>query len=111
MPKIVISYRRADSAAIAGRIRDRLVGRYGDASIFMDVEDIPLGADFRAQIRDVLLQGDVLIAIVGPDWLGAAKDGASRIRNEGDPVRIEIETALKGGIPLIPVLVNKAQMP
>lgn len=111
MPKIVISYRRVDSAAIAGRIRDRLVGHYGNASIFMDVEDIPLGTDFRAQIREVLLQGDALIAVIGPDWLGATKGGADRIQNESDPVRIEIETALKGGIRLIPVLVNNAQMP
>src|SRR3972149_4470729 len=111
MSKIIVSYRRADSAAIAGRIRDRLVGRYGDTSIFMDVENIPLGTDFRTQIREVLLQSDVLIAIIGPDWLGITKGGSSRIQNESDPVRIEIETALKGGIPLIPVLVNNAQMP
>lgn len=111
MSKIIISYRRADSAAIAGRIRDRLVGRYGDGSIFMDVENIPLGSDFRTHIREVLLQSDALIAIIGPDWLGAAAAGGSRVQNETDPVRIEIETALKGGIPLIPVLVSNAHMP
>ena len=56
MAKIVISYRRSDSAAIAGRIRDRLAAQYGDQSIFMDIENIPFGEDFRTHIRDTLLQ-------------------------------------------------------
>jgi hypothetical protein len=37
MAKIAISYRRADSAAIAGRMRDRLAARYGDDAVFMDI--------------------------------------------------------------------------
>ncbi len=111
MSKIVISYRRTDTAAIAGRIRDRLVSRYGDTSVFMDIENIPFGSDFRTHIREALLQSDVLIAVVGPDWLGRGNGGPSRISNETDPVRIEIETALQGRIPLIPVLVNNAGMP
>jgi hypothetical protein len=51
MPKIVISYRRQDSEAIAGRIRDRLAGHYGAESIFMDIDNIPFGTDFREHIR------------------------------------------------------------
>ncbi|MGB7257227.1 MAG: toll/interleukin-1 receptor domain-containing protein [Pseudolabrys sp.] len=111
MSKVIISYRRSDSAAIAGRIRDRLVARYGEDSIFMDIENIPFGSDFRTHIRDTLLQSDVLISIVGPKWLGRAKGGTGRMAAETDPVRIEIETALQGQIPLIPVLVNGARMP
>ncbi|HVV60528.1 MAG TPA: toll/interleukin-1 receptor domain-containing protein [Pseudolabrys sp.] len=111
MSKVIISYRRSDSAAIAGRIRDRLVARYGEDSIFMDIENIPFGSDFRTHIRDTLLQSDVLISIVGPKWLGRAKGGGGRMAAETDPVRIEIETALQGRIPLIPVLVNGARMP
>src|ERR1044072_2786319 len=110
MPKIVISYRRSDSAATAGRIRDRLAAQYGDQSIFMDIENIPFGADFRTHIRDTLLQSDVLLAIVGPEWVGKGKD-ATRIMNDVDPVRIEIETTLQAHIPTIPVLINGARMP
>jgi hypothetical protein len=70
MRKIIISYRRADSDAIAGRIRDRLANHFGDSSIFMDIDSIPFGTDFRDCIRDPLLDSDILIAIVGPKWLG-----------------------------------------
>lgn len=111
MAKIVISYRRSDSAAITGRIRDRLVTQFGEESIFMDIDNIPFGEDFRAHIRDRLLECDVLLAILGKEWLGRDKDTSSRIMSEVDPVRIEVLTALEAHIPTIPVLVNGAGMP
>jgi hypothetical protein len=111
MSKIVLSYRRSDSQAIAGRIADRLIAQFGDHSVFMDVDNIPFGIDFRQHIQSVLAQAEVLIAVVGPDWLGAGPDGGSRMQAEDDPVRVEIETALRQDIMVIPVLVNGAGMP
>ena len=111
MPKIVISYRRADSGVITGRIRDRLAQHYGDDCIFMDIDNIPYGVDFRKNIADALAKNDLLLAVIGPDWLGTAPTGPRRIHNQDDPVRIEVETALQRGIPTIPVLVGGASMP
>jgi len=111
MSKIIISYRRADSAATAGRIFDRLAGHYGDDAVFMDVDKIPFGTDFREHIRKVLAGGDILLAVIGPNWLGKSADGKSRIMDEADPVRVEIETALRQKTRIIPVLVEGASMP
>jgi hypothetical protein len=111
MSKIVVSYRRSDSQAIAGRIVDRLIAQFGDQSVFMDVDNIPFGIDFRQHIQSVLSQAEVLLAVVGPHWLGTGSDGGSRIHEEADPVRVEIETALRQDIMVIPVLVNGAGMP
>lgn len=111
MPKIIISYRRSDSDAIAGRIRDKLAGHYGEGSVFMDIDNIPFGIDFRDHIRDALFENDMLIVVVGPRWVGQGKGGHLRIKEETDPVRIEVETALEREIPVIPVLVNNATMP
>jgi TIR domain-containing protein len=111
MPKIVISYRRADSGVITGRIRDRLAQHYGDDCIFLDIDNIPYGVDFRKNIADALAKNDLLLAVIGPDWLGTAPTGPSRIHDQDDPVRIEVETALQRGIPTIPVLVGGAGMP
>ena len=111
MPKIIISYRRSDSDAIAGRIRDKLAGYYGDDSVFMDIDNIPFGIDFRDHIRDALFDNDIIVVVVGPKWIGQGKGGHLRIQEENDPVRIEVETALERGIPVIPVLVNDAGMP
>lgn len=110
MAKIVVSYRRADSAAIAGRIFDRLTGHYGDDSVFMDVDNIPFGIDFRHHIKNVLEYCDAVLVVVGPRWTGAGADG-TRILHDADPVRVEVETALQRGVPIIPILVDGARMP
>jgi hypothetical protein len=110
MPRITISYRRDDSGVITGRIFDRLVARYGREAIFRDIDDVPFGVDFRTHIDQVLASTDVVIAIVGPNWAGPSAS-QSRLSNEADPVRVEIETAFRKRLPLIPVLVLGAVMP
>jgi TIR domain len=79
MAKIAISYRRADSAPIAGRIRDRLAARYGDDSIFIDVYEIPIGSDFPEQVRKVWSKARVLLALIGPNWLRAEDQLSPRL--------------------------------
>jgi TIR domain len=111
MAKITVSYRREDSEAITGRIFDRLVGRFGKTSVFRDIDNIPPGVDFRTHIDEALETTDVLLVVIGRRWLGSAKPGNARIHDADDPVRIEVETALKRGISVIPVLVNDTKMP
>ncbi len=111
MTKILISYRRSDTAGVTGRLFDRLVAKYGQQSVFMDVDNIPFGIDFRDHIKTALIESDVLLAIVGTSWLGPHGNGKQRIKSDDDPVRVEIEAALKAEIPLIPVLVDQARMP
>jgi hypothetical protein len=111
MPKIAISYRRSDSSAITGRIFDRLAAHYGKESVFMDVDNIPFGADFRTHIQAVLQETEVLIVVIGPQWLGADAAGKVRVSQESDPVRAEIEAALARNMPLIPILIDGAKMP
>lgn len=108
---IVVSYRRADTDAIAGRIRDRLVGNFGERAIFMDIDSIPIGVDFREKIRVAMMDTQMVIAVIGPHWIGTEANGHSRIRDESDPVRIELEMALSRNIPIVPVLVSDAVMP
>jgi hypothetical protein len=111
MPKILISYRRSDSSAITGRIFDRLSHHYGEDSVFMDVDSIPIGIDFRNHIQETLLRTDVIVAVIGANWLGREEAGAVRMDQKTDPVRVEIETALERRTPIIPVLVDGAKMP
>jgi TIR domain len=108
--KIVLSYRRSDSDVITGRIRDNLANHYGEDAVFMDIDSIPLGFDYRKQMKDALAENKVMIAVIGPKWLGGRGQDA-RINANNDPVRIELETALQQGTPIIPVLVSGATMP
>jgi formylglycine-generating enzyme required for sulfatase activity len=111
MSKILISYRREDSADVTGRIYDRLIQVFPQ-SVFRDVDSIPLGVDFRTYLDEQVAKCDVFLAVIGPDWKGMT-DGKSKTRIEDpkDFVRIEIESALKRAIPLIPVLVRGASIP
>jgi uncharacterized protein YecT (DUF1311 family) len=111
MARIAISYRRSDSQDITGRIFDRLVQHFGKDTVFRDIDSIQPGIDFRTQIAAALGATDVLLVVVGPAWLGHGKGNANRMDNEADPVRIEVETALKRDIPIIPVLVGGIRMP
>jgi hypothetical protein len=110
MPRITISYRRDDSLDITGRIFDRLAGHFGREAVFRDIDSIPPGADFRRHIDRVLDESDIILAIVGPRWVGPDNERL-RLANPTDPVRLEIETALRKDKPLIPVLVSRAVMP
>ncbi len=111
MTMIMVSYRRVDQD-IAGRIADYLVGKYGEKSVFLDVNSIRTGANFVDRITKAIIASNVVVAVIGPQWIGTAKDGkSSRLADPADSVRFEIETALKHNKPILPLLVNSATMP
>ena len=110
MLSIMISYRRSDSVAITGRIFDRLVQHYGKSCVFRDIEDVPLGVDFRNHIAKVLDESSIVLVVIGQRWIGR-RGGQTRLNDPADPVRIEVETALSKGVPVVPILVDRVGMP
>jgi hypothetical protein len=109
---VFISYRREDSGAYTDRIYEHLVNHFGKDAIFRDITSIPLGVDFRKSIDENVGKCHVLLAVIGDQWLSIENDkGEPRLFEPIDFVRIEIESALKREIPVIPLLVGKAAMP
>ncbi|MFL6450911.1 MAG: toll/interleukin-1 receptor domain-containing protein [Bryobacteraceae bacterium] len=112
MARVFISYRREDSAAYAGRIFDRLKTRFGPKHVFMDIDSLRPGEDFVEALQQTVKSCDVLIAVIGKQWLTAQDDQRRRrLENPEDFVRLEIATALERGILVIPALVGGAPMP
>jgi hypothetical protein len=112
MSAIFISYRREDMAGNAGRIYDRLVDRFGPERVYRDVDSGQPGEDFVETIRNTVKGSDVLLALIGPNWLKTTdKSGGWRLASEDDLVRVEIATAPERGIRIIPVLLHGAKMP
>ena len=109
-PSILISYRRADSGDVAGRIYDRLVAHYSRETVFKDVDSIPLGIDFRKHLSESVGACQVLLAVIGRNWI-ESRGSEKRLDDPHDFVRIEIETALDRRIPIVPLLVQAAPMP
>jgi hypothetical protein len=112
MSMVFISYRRHTAPGEARAIFENLTGRLGQGSVFMDVDSISLGRDFRAELHKTLAACDVMLVVIDKDWSGDKDDkGQRRLDSPGDYVRMEIETALKRDIVITPVLVKGAQMP
>ena len=110
---VFICYRRKDSQHITGRICDRLKENFGRETIFMDVDSIPLGVNFRHHLNETIKSCKVVLVVIGEHWLSIADEatGKPRLKNRQDHVRIEIESTLRIQIPLIPILVQPASMP
>ena len=108
--QIFISYRRDDSLGSTGRLYDHLEAKFGSDKVFIDVASIEPGVDFIDLVERTLPTCDVLIVVIGRRWLLPEGDGP-RINDPDDLVRLEIETALRSNLRVIPVLVEGAQMP
>jgi hypothetical protein len=110
--KIFINYRRDDDPGNTGRLFDRLLETFRPQQLFMDVDSIAPGLDFVKVLEEQVAESDVMISVIGKAWLDARDEtGVRRLDNPNDFVRIEIESALKQGKLVIPVLVGKAEMP
>lgn len=107
MPGIFITYRRADTSSQAGRVYDWLGDHYGTDAVFKDIDSIDPGRPWRKAIDAAVGSADIVIAMIGPQWLSElkARDGTP------DYVRYELETALATERRVIPLLVNGTPMP
>jgi hypothetical protein len=107
---IAISYRREDTEGSAGRLFDRLVARYGEDFIFVDLNSIEPAADWLRTIDETIRSSSIVIALIGPRYLSVDSLGRRRLDDERDYVRREIRTAIEHGVRLLPVLVQGANM-
>jgi hypothetical protein len=112
MAGVFISYRREDAPGHAGRVFDRVRAKFGGDVVFMDVTAIDAGADFVDAIERAVGTCDVLLAIIGPQWIGATDAvGHRRLDNPNDFIRLEVSGALKRNVRVVPVLVDGATLP
>ncbi len=110
--RVFISYRREETAYPAGWLFDRLTDRFGEKQIFKDIDSIEPGDDFVQTITDAVGSCDVLLALIGDEWLTIADGhGRRRLDDVNDFVRLEIEAALSRNVRVIPILVQGARMP
>ncbi len=106
---IFISYRRADTAGQAGRLADKLKGRFGDL-LFFDIDSIEPGANFRDKIASTFAKCGAVVVMIGKKWL----DREPSMPPFGDPrdvITQELTFAMEARLPILPVLVDGASMP
>lgn len=110
--RVFVNYRRGDTRHVAGRLRDLIVTRFGEDSVFVDVESIEPGLDYVTAIDTAVGSCQVMLVLIGDRWLEASNDrGLRRIDDPNDRLRLEIEAGLRHQTRVIPVLVDSASMP
>ncbi len=93
---------------------DALKGRFGAESVFFDTKDVDLGSSWQRETEQRLRNADVVLAVIGPHWVTIADERTRRRvldAGEEDLLRLEIETGLRQGALVVPVLVDEAPMP
>lgn len=113
MAKIFLSYRRSDSQYATRSISDRLQQSLGRDALFQDVKSVSLGEDFEKRVNNILESCEVMLVIMGDEWLAVEEEGGGRrLDNPDDLVRREVAEALANeGTVVIPVLTGDAEMP
>jgi hypothetical protein len=104
MGGVFVNYRVKDEALGAAWICRELTGRFGDGQVFRDTDSLRPGDHFPDTIRRALRESDIVLAVIGPEWLTLRdSDGKRLIDRERDWVRTEIEDAFAHDIPVLPV--------
>jgi hypothetical protein len=110
--KIFINYRRGDEPGFTQALLGRLEQAFPAERLFIDVDNIPPGEDFVHMLESQVAQCDAMLTVIGNNWLDATNEhGGRRLDDPNDFVRIEIESAIRQGKRVIPVLVHQARMP
>jgi hypothetical protein len=98
--RIFISYRTSDGVDKATALARELNAAFGDEKVFLDKEDLPAGLPWRDAIGATLDGTPVLLLLVTPHTFG------ERIADANDPVRREVEAALRSAAHVIPLLAD-----
>lgn len=99
-------YRHTAMIALIGR---ELAHRFGEHRVFLDADSVEPGARYPDALWLGLQASRVVLAVIHPGWLD---DLRQRALGPGrDWVGFEIETALRSGKVLVPVLLDGAAVP
>ncbi|MEQ0559856.1 TIR domain-containing protein [Amycolatopsis sp. NEAU-NG30] len=108
MTGLFVNYRTEDGEWAARTIAEKLAKFFGVENVFFASRSITLGEDFAEAIERELGDCEILLAVIGRNWLKEDEAGRRRIDEPADWVRAEIRQALDRGISVIPVLVDGA---
>lgn len=110
--KIFINYRRGESLKDAQHLATLLANRFGEKHIFLDVRGIDGGEHWLHTLEKQVAASEVMVALIGKGWIDVKdEEGNRRLDNPNDFVRFEIAQALQRDIPVLPVLLDGAQVP
>jgi hypothetical protein len=113
--RFFITYRHADAEEYAQRLYGSLALHYSDDNVFLDILSIEPGLDFTKRVDNAISECDVLLFLVGSDFLATSGSQGQGAKGRGkealDYVHTELRAALDRGVRVVPVLVEEAGFP
>ena len=103
--RLAISYRRTDRSETLEKLEQALIARFGAENVYKDLSTNKLGEPWLGDWADAYINADVTLVVIGPTW------EPEQLRSKRDAVRLEIWGSQMQGVPLVPVLIDKAVMP
>jgi hypothetical protein len=111
MSGIFVNYRSGDHTTVVEALHRELARHFGEGQVFFDTSSLRPGDRYPDGLRSGVRGCEVLLVVIHADWLGVDESGTRLVDREGDWVRREIEMALDGGKPVVPVLLGEARLP
>jgi pterin-4a-carbinolamine dehydratase len=109
---IFVNYRRSDSHHAAIAIASVLRFSFVEEEVFIDRCSINAGESWPERIRNAVDQAEVMVVVIGKNWLRVVDEyGRRRIDHPHDWVRLELSRAFARKIPVLPVLLDDADVP
>jgi tetratricopeptide (TPR) repeat protein len=108
---VFVNYRTRDAKFGAAACYERLADHFGAQRVFRDCVSMLPGAVYPREIREALERAEVLLVLIGPEWMATDEDGRPLIERPSDWVRREIARSLERDIEVIPVLLDGTGKP
>lgn len=112
--QIFISYRRTDSLSSVKSFQHDLyesLNLTNKVFIFRDEGGIIVGSDWKESIQTELAKSQIVLVIIGPNWMELDSNGKRRIDDPKDFVYREVLFALNNHKMIFPVLLDGGIMP
>ncbi|HEX4725621.1 MAG TPA: TIR domain-containing protein [Pseudonocardiaceae bacterium] len=110
MSEVFVNYRTGDEGTCATMIERELSRRFGSDHIFLASKSIKPGADYPQELLAAVGASSVLLAVIGVSWLSFTDEhGHNALDRDDDWIRKEILAAFDADIPVVPILVGRAE--
>jgi hypothetical protein len=94
MAKLFISYVRDDTEAETNALYQTLRSEFGEATIYKDVDNVPIGANWKESVRTAIEDSTAFLWVVGPAWTpSGGRPATHQLDRVGDISAFEAWTA------------------
>lgn len=109
---IFINYRRALNLKDAQLLQKALQRHFGQRSVFLDVSGLDGGDHWLHTLEKQVDASTAMVALIGRGWSDVTDEkGNRRLDNPNDFVRFELARAFSRSMPVLPVLIDGAEIP